>query len=407
MQLSPKQNEYIRNANHRWNLKVGAARSGKSFADIAYTIPARIRAGHNMDGLTLIIGVSRDTIERNVLEPMREIYTDRLVGEINNRNVAIICGEPVYCLGAEKVSQVAKIQGASVKYCYGDEIAKWNKEVFSMLKSRLDKPYSKFDGSCNPEFPGHWLKEFVDQDDIDKYVQTYTIFDNPFLTKEFVDNLCKEYAGTVYYRRLILGEWAKAEGLIYPMYESVFAEMPGPAEKRVLSIDYGTMNAFAALLWEYCRGVWYCTREYYYSGRDTGIQKTDQEYCDDLERWLNDIEGPGYNQYTKLKTIVDPSAASFITLLWRRGKYNVIQADNAVSDGIRETARSIQNGKIKVSNACKNWRDEVQGYVWEDTDTAERPVKINDHAMDATRYFVKTMDIANQTTSEYIPIHLR
>ena len=106
----------------------------------------------------IILGVSKESIERNVLQPMREIYTDKLVGNINNRNVARVCGEDVYCLGAEKVSQVAKIQGANIKYCYGDEIAKWNKEVFQMLKSRLDKPYSCFDGSCNPE---HRVPEYT------------------------------------------------------------------------------------------------------------------------------------------------------------------------------------------------------------------------------------------------------
>lgn len=214
MQLTSKQNEYIRNATHRWNIKTGAVRSGKSYVDTAYTIPARIRERIGKPGLTVIFGVSRDTIERNVLQPMREIYGSGLVGTINNRNMAWVCGENAYCLGAEKVSQVAKVQGSSIKYAYGDEVAKWNREVFEMLKSRLDKPYSCFDGACNPENPTHWLKEFIDSD-VDIYVQKYTIFDNTFLLKEYVENLCKEYEGTVYYDRLIKGLWKRAEGAIY------------------------------------------------------------------------------------------------------------------------------------------------------------------------------------------------
>ena len=158
MQLSKKQNEYIVNATHRWNIKSGAVRSGKSYVDTAFVVPFRIRERTGKLGLNVILGVSKESIERNVLQPMREIYTEELIGQINNRNMAMVCGEEVYCLGAEKVSQVAKIQGASIKYCYGDEIAKWNKEVFQMLKSRLDKPYSCFDGACNPEHPTHWLK---------------------------------------------------------------------------------------------------------------------------------------------------------------------------------------------------------------------------------------------------------
>lgn len=223
MQLSSKQNEYILNATHRWNIKSGAVRSGKSFVDTAYMIPFRIRERAGKPGLNVILGVSKESIERNVLQPMREIYTDKLIGTINNRNVARICGEDVYCLGAEKVSQVAKIQGSSIKYCYGDEIAKWNKEVFQMLKSRMDKPYSCFDGSCNPEHPTHWLKEFLDNPDLDIYLQTYTIFDNPYLDPEFVKQLCKEYEGTIYYDRLIIGLWKRAEGAIYKR----FADDPG------------------------------------------------------------------------------------------------------------------------------------------------------------------------------------
>ncbi len=218
MQLSSKQNEYIVNATHRWNIKSGAVRSGKSYVDTAYMVPFRIRERAGKPGINAILGVSRDSIERNVLQPMRELYTSALIGTINSKNIAHVCGEEVYCLGAEKVSQVAKIQGASIKYCYGDEIAKWNKEVFQMLKSRLDKPYSCFDGACNPEHPTHWLKEFIDSPDLDIYLQRYTIFDNPFLDSKFVEQLCKEYEGTIYYDRLILGLWKRADGAIYKRF---------------------------------------------------------------------------------------------------------------------------------------------------------------------------------------------
>lgn len=245
MQLSSKQNEYILNATHRWNIKSGAVRSGKSFVDTAYMIPFRIRERAGKPGLNVILGVSKESIERNVLQPMREIYTDKLIGTINNRNVARICGEDIYCLGAEKVSQVAKIQGSSIKYCYGDEIAKWNKEVFQMLKSRMDKPYSCFDGSCNPEHPTHWLKEFLDNPDLDIYLQTYTIFDNPYLDPEFVNQLCKEYEGTIYYDRLIIGLWKRAEGAIYKRFAdnpdafrcTVVEKMDSDARKQFLKED--------------------------------------------------------------------------------------------------------------------------------------------------------------------------
>ena len=195
------------------------------------------------------MGVTNSTIERNILQPLRELYGDNLVGTINSHNIAKLFGEDVYCLGAEKVSQVSKIRGASIKYCYCDELAEYNQEVFELLKSRLDKEYSVLDGALNPESPTHWLKQFLDSD-ADIYCQTYTIFDNPFLPPKFVENLCKEYEGTVYYNRYILGQWCNAEGLIYTR----FANEPTkyiwnkrkedgtydlPSGITVIGIDYG------------------------------------------------------------------------------------------------------------------------------------------------------------------------
>lgn len=254
MILSEKQKEYVRNATHRYNFKVGARRCGKTYLDDFYMIPARILERRNLDGLLCIFGVSKGTIERNVLQPMRQMYGKDLIGQINNGNVAKLFGEEVYCLGCEKVSQVSKIQGTSIKYGYGDEIAKWNQEVFVMIEASLDKPYSVMDGALNPENQNHWLKkdflDKVDEKGLDVYVQHYTIFDNPFLTKEFIDNLCREYEGTVYYDRLILGLWKNAEGIIYRQFadnpgeyikEAPVDEADNPLQFMIISIgiDYG------------------------------------------------------------------------------------------------------------------------------------------------------------------------
>ena len=249
MIISDKQKEYIRNAHHRFNIKIGARRCGKTYLDILYMIPKRIIERKGKDGLNVIFGVSKGTIERNVLQPLREIYGNELITAINSQNIAYLFGEEVYCLGCEKANQVSKIQGTSIKYAYGDEIAKWCQDVFIMIQGSLDKPYSCFDGALNPESNTHWFKvdflDTIEEKGIDAYVQSYTIFDNPFLSKEFIDNLCKEYEGTVYYNRLILGQWCNAEGLIYKR----FADNPKkyiwdknkklPEGYTIIGIDYG------------------------------------------------------------------------------------------------------------------------------------------------------------------------
>lgn len=289
---SPKQDEFIRNATHRYNIKVGARRCGKTYLDNLWTIPTRILERSGKDGLYVILGVSKGTIERNVLQPLRQIYGKSMVSTINSNNIARLFGEEVYCLGAEKVSQVSKIQGTSIKYCYGDEVAKWNQEVFIMVQGSLDKPYSMFDGALNPENQSHWLKkDFLDQVEekgLDVYVQHYTIFDNPFLSKEFVDNLCKEYEGTVFYDRLILGLWKNAEGIIYKQ----FADNPSQfiKDKAVdengnkinfmiisIGIDYGATKGeteFKATgITNYFRQVWTLDEE-----KLSGLHTPEQMY---------------------------------------------------------------------------------------------------------------------------------
>lgn len=214
--FSEKQREFLDNANHRWNIKQGATRSGKTYLDY-YVIPKRIRSVANKQGLIVLLGNTKGTLQRNIIEPLQDIWGKDLVSNIKSDNTAILFGEKCYCLGADNKNHVDKIRGSSFKYCYGDEVATWSEEVFDIVKSRLDKEYSKFDGTCNPGGASHWFKKFLDSN-ADIYNQKYTLYDNPFLPKSFIENLEKEYEGTIYYDRYILGEWKSAEGIIYRQF---------------------------------------------------------------------------------------------------------------------------------------------------------------------------------------------
>ena len=202
----------------------------------------RIRERAGKDGLSVILGVTKSTIERNVLNPMRQIYGEDFVSDISSDNTVNLFGEQCYALGAEKITQVSKLRGASFKYTYGDEVADWSEEVFNLVKSRLDKPYSCFDGTFNPQGTNHWLKRFLDSD-ADIFSQTYSIDDNPFLDPLFVSNLKREYFGTVYYKRYILGEWAAAEGACYPLFAAdknrYILYIAPPVAYANIGVDFG------------------------------------------------------------------------------------------------------------------------------------------------------------------------
>jgi PBSX family phage terminase large subunit len=384
MSWTEKQKEYLEHAVRRWNIKAGATRSGKTYLDY-YVIPKRIRAVAGLDGLLVMLGNTKGTLQRNVIEPMQNIWGAGLVSNIRADNTSFMFGERVHCLGADNKKHVDRLRGLGAKYIYGDEIVTWDKDVFEMVKSRLDKPYSKFDGTCNPGSPLHWLKQFIDSG-ADVFYQNYGIRDNSFLDPGVREEMESEYTG-VFYERYILGRWVQAEGLIYPMFSEkthVTNEMPSSFEKYWVSVDYGTKNPCVFLLIGRTGNEYRVVDEYYYDGREK-IPRTDDEHYTALEALVNGrlLE----------RVIIDPSAASYITLIRRKGRYRVTEADNAVVDGIRQTASALSRGLIKFSDRCCKIIQEFGLYVWDETVPEDKPVKENDHALDALRYFVKTMNI--------------
>lgn len=390
MLLSQKQREFALKANHRWNFKGGATRSGKTYLDFRWIIPIRIRERIGKDGLTVILGVTKSTIERNVLEPMRNLYGDALVGTISSDNTVWLFGEKCYCLGAEKVSQVSKIRGASIKYCYGDEVADWSEEVFELLKSRLDKEYSCFDGTFNPQYPGHWLKEFLDSD-ADIFNQTYTIDDNPFLPEAFKENLKKEYAGTVFYDRYILGLWVRANGLVYRDFAnntekyliSDAINWINTNKKRLLSVtigvDFGgTGSATKFQATGITSDYAVVALEEEYIKREIDPDQLNQEFSKFAAK-IRDIYGGG-------QTRADSAEQILIRGLFHTAQKDRLQTQvkNAIkmeiNDRIRLTVLLMAQGRLFVSKKCPHLIDAFQNAVY-DPDKDE-DVRLDDGTTD-------------------------
>nr|WP_288861908.1 PBSX family phage terminase large subunit [uncultured Faecalicatena sp.] len=299
-----------------------------------------------------------------------------------------------YIFGGKDESSQDLIQGITLAGVFFDEVALMPESFVNQATGRCSVDGSKYWFNCNPDGPYHWFKlNWLDKaKEKNLLVLHFTMDDNLSLSEHIKERYRNMYTG-VFFKRYILGLWAMAEGIIYDMFsedrhvktilEYARQLIDGG---RYVSIDYGTQNATAFLLWNKGRdGKWYCIREYYYSGRDKGIQKTDAEYAEDLKKFLDG---------TPVKAvIVDPSAASFIAELNKHG-FTVIQADNAVEDGIRLVATLLNTERIAFSQSCKNTIMEFASYIW-DPKAAERgedkPIKQHDHAMDAVRYFCYTI----------------
>lgn len=401
--FTSRQTQLISDFKHdhlkRINILDGSVRSGKTV--ITFILWGLWVATMPIDKTYLMTARTLTTLKRNCLEPMVQFFgAENFQYSISSKQGRLF-GRNIQFEGANDAQAEAKIRGLTLQGAYVDEITLVPEDYFTMLLSRLSEKDAKLFGSTNPDSPSHWLKKkYLDRaDELSIYYDTYVIDDNTFLDPEYIKSIKNEYVG-VFYDRFILGKWVIAEGLVYEFgEENITDEIPVTGEYYV-SCDYGTMNPFSCGLWCVNGDKAVRIKEYYYNGRETNAQRTDEEYVDDVERL---IEG-----YNVRKIIVDPSAASFIAALKKRN-HNVLRANNDVMDGIRTVARFLKKGNIKIHRSCKDAINEFGLYSWNDKSVEDAVIKENDHAMDDIRYFCYTImkKKVRDVAENYVPLERR
>ena len=289
-----------------------------------------------------------------------------------------------YLFGGRDESSASLIQGMGGVML--DEVALMPRSFVEQAVARCSLENSKYFFNCNPEHPYHWFyMEWIKKAEEKNVLYIhFTMDDNPSLSESVKKRYKSLYSGA-FYERFIEGKWVTAQGLVYPMFspERHIKRCDGGFSRYYLSCDYGTVNPFSLGLWGECDGKWYRLDEYYYSGRDNGIQLTDEEYYRELERLANGKD------ITAL--IIDPSAASFIQTVLRHKKFRVIKANNDVLSGINRVCQALKDGEIFIYPCCADAIREFSIYRWDDSIKKDAVKKENDHAMDDIRYFVATV----------------
>lgn len=415
-QFSEQQVVSLVEARARVNIWEGAIRSGKTIASI-------IRWGRHLEqvraleGEAFVFGRTRDAIARNVFAPMKSVPLLRALFPrttyTSGAPTARILGQEVHVLGASDRQAEEKLRGLTGKSAYGDELTVLPAPFFRQALGRLSVEGAAMFGTTNPDNPGHWLRtEYLDRartqglwvpgadetEVLDLATWHFGIDDNPHLPAAYVRSIKAEYTG-LWYRRMILGEWVQAEGAIFDSFDPdvhVVDEL-SPIERLIgVGVDYGTTNPFAALLLGQTRdGRLAVLREYRHDSKVARRQLTDAEYSAELRAWLEQAAAD-YGD-TPRRIVVDPSAASFHTQLFRDRVRGVVDADNAVADGIRLVASLLAARRLIVHSSCKGLIGEFPGYAWDDTAAAkgeDKPIKVADHSLDALRYVLLTTHYA-------------
>lgn len=366
----------------------GAIRSGKTaFMMLAFVDDAMRRFNNQRFG---ICGKTVDSTVKNIIAPYLALnYAKgkyRLQWKRTDKVLIVSDGERenvFEIFGGKDESSFMLIQGRTLAGVLLDEVALQPRSFVEQAVARCSVAGSKLWFNCNPDSPQHWfytewIQHAKERNALHLHFQ---LEDNPSLDESIINRYKSLYTG-VFYQRYILGLWVLAEGLVYEFGEdNITDEQPQGAEYYI-SVDYGTLNPFSAGLWSVYGAKAVRIQEYYYDGRGQKKQLTDEDYCDEIEKLAADRD--------IMKVIVDPSAASFIVALKRRG-FRVQQADNSVLDGIRRTAVCLRNGNIKIHRSCKDAIREFGLYRWDEKQTEDKVIKESDHAMDDCRYFVNSV----------------
>lgn len=364
----------------------GAVRSGKTvcMAD-GFFIWSMTRFHGQSFG---ICGRSISSLRRNVITNLYSwlggLFQIRESRSDNKLTVRYGDRENVYYLfGGLDESSYKQIQGITLAGALLDEVALMPRSFVEQTCARCSVEGSKLWFNCNPAGPEHWFyKEWILKKQEKQMLHLhFTMADNPGLSQQIRKRYESLYTG-VFYKRYILGQWCVAEGLVYHFDPALhLCDRPPERGRYYISVDYGTRNPFSAGLWCVTGGTAYRLKEYYYDGRKMSNTKTDEEYYRALEQLAEGVPV----EYV----VVDPSAASFITVIRRHGKFSVRKAKNGVLDGIRLVASLLQAGCLRFHPQCADSIREFGLYCWQEGN--DSPVKENDHAMDDIRYFCATV----------------
>ena len=405
--ISPRQQKILAFPYSKYDALIcdGAVRSGKT----SIMMWAFVRwAMENFSGQRFgVCGRTVDSCTKNIIVPFtamslaKERYIIRWrrgdkVMEV--RRGAVTNYFEVF--GGKDDASYTLIQGRTLAGVLLDEVVLMPRSFVEQALTRCSVDGAKLWFSCNPGSPQHWfytewIKRHKERNAL--YLH-FEMTDNPGLSEKTLERYQNMFTG-VFYDRYIRGLWVLAEGLVYDFGEENIVDDVPESGEYYISCDYGTLNPFSAGLWCWDGKTATRIREYYYSGREEHRNKTDEEYYTELEKLVGELP--------VISVIVDPSAASFIEVIKRHGKFKVRKAVNDVLPGIATTARYLRSGALKIHRSCKDAIREFGLYRWDEKSTEDRPIKENDHAMDDTRYFAMTVlrrKVRDDNGEKYIPL---
>ena len=372
----------------------GAVRAGKTYIDNLIFLYELMRVAKLAKQLNdkhpqfILAGASSGAIYNNVIaELSRQFGIDLKADKHNHYHWFGVDIVPVY------TASIAGLTGARGFTAYGAYINEGtlaNQEVFNEIRNRCSMRGSHIICDTNPDIPTHWLKtDYIDNKDPKAGIisYTFTIDDNTFLDKEYVESLKASKPKGMFYDRDILGLWVTGEGIVYQDFN-----------KDTMVIDDNKIP----------KGL------HYYCGCDWGY-----EHPNPILLLGDDDQGNTYvlRDYTKkhkfinywvkiAQNLQDEFGSNLIFYAdsarpdnvneFQAAGINCINANKNVLPGIECVAQKMREGKFFIAESCsQGLMNEIYQYAWDEN--TGQPLKENDvrhnDRLDALRYAIYSRNV--------------
>ena len=330
----------------------------------------------------ILAGYSSNSIYTNVISSIENQFgivmnTDRH-GHYHLFGIDIV---PAY---TGSVRGIGAIRGMTSYGAYVNEASLATHEVFQEIVQRCSVGSARIICDTNPDIPTHWLKtDYIDNHDPKARIKafSFTIDDNTFLAKDYVDALKAATPRGMFYDRAILGQWVTGEGIVYQDFN---ADTMVIDDKDISdSLDY-----YCGIDWGFAEGHENVITVF---GDDPDtdttylldIYSSTGKYIDywvEIAQQIQEKYGYGINFWA------DSARPEYVSYFQQNG-IQARNADKSVMDGVEYCSSRIKLDKFRVLKSCsKPFLDDIYQYVWDPVKGV--PKKEHDNVMDSFRYAV-------------------
>ena len=330
----------------------------------------------------ILAGYSSNSIYTNVISSIENQFgivmnTDRH-GHYHLFGIDIV---PAY---TGSVRGIGAIRGMTSYGAYINEASLATHEVFQEIIQRCSVGSARIICDTNPSTPTHWLKtDYIDNHDPKAKIKafSFTIDDNTFLAKDYVETLKAATPRGMFYDRSILGQWVTGDGIVYQDFDAntmvIDDENIPDGLSYYCGVDWGFAEGHENVITvfgddpdtdtTYLLDIYSSTGKYI-------------DYWIEIAQQIQEKYGYGINFWA------DSARPEYVSYFQQNG-IQARNADKSVMDGVEYCSSRIKLDKFRVLRSCaKPFLDDVYQYVWDPVKGV--PKKEHDNVMDSFRYAV-------------------